>query len=86
MEHYNNDAYLDMFKCDRCGKAYSHKASFYNHRKYTCGKHPNLFCSKCSFATKYLQHMQFHMRLKHDIHMTTSELKKNIPPSHNMIL
>ncbi|XP_039284595.1 zinc finger and BTB domain-containing protein 17 isoform X5 [Nilaparvata lugens] len=35
------------FHCDRCGKAYSHKSSVFNHQNYECGQLPKFECPHC---------------------------------------
>nr|CAI5854446.1 unnamed protein product [Callosobruchus analis] len=58
------------YKCDKCSKVYWHQASYYNHKKYTCGKSPAIFCPECKFSTKYFQNMQTHLR---NIHSRTRD-------------
>ncbi|ERL89454.1 hypothetical protein D910_06821 [Dendroctonus ponderosae] len=49
------DAKLDNnYPCPKCGKAYKHRASLYNHTKFECGKEKSLECpvEDCLYKTK----------------------------------
>lgn len=52
------------YRCD-CGKEYSHQASLYNHKTYSCGKPAQFPCTFCPYASKYKGNLKKHMVLTH---------------------
>lgn len=56
-----------IFRCDACGRVYKHKSSWYQHRRYECGKNPQFFCHLCPYKAKQKQNLKTHMLFKHQL-------------------
>lgn len=61
-------------KCDICGKSYFHQASFWNHKKYTCGQNQKYKCEFCGHSSKYVHAMILHLRTKHNRDVNRKDL------------
>ncbi|XP_054287653.1 zinc finger protein OZF-like [Macrosteles quadrilineatus] len=53
------------FKCDVCGRRYSHKRSLNLHARLECGKTPQFACLLCPYRAKRKSTLQSHMVFKH---------------------
>lgn len=64
---------LKTFECDTCGRVYNHRASLFNHKKFTCGTKSILKCKMCQFSTKYFYYMKQHYFRTHGIKKISHE-------------
>lgn len=61
------------FRCDRCEKCYKHAQSLNTHKKYECGKDPQLQCPYCPYKSKLRSSMKTHIMAKHTFPKLTLE-------------
>ncbi|XP_014250606.1 zinc finger protein 333-like [Cimex lectularius] len=54
-----------LYECPDCPKAYRHRQSLHNHKKFECRDKPRFFCPLCSFHAKYHIHLKRHMATAH---------------------
>ncbi|XP_034250888.1 zinc finger protein 771-like [Thrips palmi] len=52
-------------RCEGCGRVYNHRASYYCHRKYECGKEPQFQCPYCPHRSKRIGNLKKHVVTLH---------------------
>ncbi|RZF39465.1 hypothetical protein LSTR_LSTR000986 [Laodelphax striatellus] len=62
------------YRCDDCGKVYTHQKSLIRHSKFECGKTPQHRCPHCNYVTKYGFSLKKHVFLKHNSQCSLKEL------------
>lgn len=55
----------ECYVCTVCCRTYKHKASWYAHRRYECGKEPQFHCQLCPYKAKLKGNLYSHIRLRH---------------------
>ncbi|KAE8747843.1 hypothetical protein FOCC_FOCC005455 [Frankliniella occidentalis] len=55
----------DQVRCEACGRLYNHRASYYCHRKYECGKEPQFQCPYCPQRSKRIGNLKKHVLTVH---------------------
>lgn len=54
-----------QFICQQCNREYASAQSFYNHRRYECGKPPMHRCPFCDYQTRLKGNLKSHMGRRH---------------------
>ncbi|KAG8259288.1 hypothetical protein J6590_014757 [Homalodisca vitripennis] len=54
-----------MFPCVECGRVYKHKSSWYQHKRYECGKDAQFACEFCPYRAKQRRTLTAHKAFKH---------------------
>lgn len=52
------------FPCD-CGRIYKYKSSWYQHKKYECGKDAQFPCHYCNYKARQKRTLNAHMCSQH---------------------
>ncbi|XP_039284513.1 longitudinals lacking protein, isoforms F/I/K/T isoform X14 [Nilaparvata lugens] len=56
---------IKKYPCDNCGKVYTLRHNLNRHKKYECGKQPQLVCSFCQKKFTYKSTLQLHVASQH---------------------
>ncbi|RZF39482.1 hypothetical protein LSTR_LSTR001003 [Laodelphax striatellus] len=54
---------VKKYPCDNCGKVYTLRHNLNRHKKYECGKQPQLVCSFCQKKFTYKSTLQLHVAI-----------------------
>lgn len=63
------------FPCNECGCTYKHKSSWYQHKRYECGKEAQFKCKFCGYRGKRKRDIKMHMAIKHNTDVTGRKLR-----------
>lgn len=63
--HSAYNVQMEMYECNRCSRQYRHKAGWYQHRRYECGKEAQFQCPLCPYKAKQKQNLKSHIVCKH---------------------
>lgn len=65
----------NKYQCIQCGRHYKHKAGWYQHKRYECGKEAQFHCHLCPHKAKHKHNLKSHIVFKHNIMDVENVLK-----------